>query len=202
MNDTDYRNYVTLAKKELKAIEGHQIRICEYAMKVCQIRHGGRSDNYYTVTDFAQDIGMVSKTLQNWMLTYRNVVMKLDKPISTKKEWEAAKKVENILREERVITNRINEKPTGSKYAQSLPAPAEKVQSIFGKVLDNYERPFESEFAQILRASKHSLHLLQKRELGIIKDEQLAYLMGILDNASDLINNYLTLKKKNKGRVA
>ena len=60
-----YLDYVLLAKQEIKAIEGHQIRICEYADAACTIRHGGRSNGYYTLTDFARDIGLPTKTLQN-----------------------------------------------------------------------------------------------------------------------------------------
>lgn len=201
MNETDYKNYVNLAKKELKAIEGHEIRICEYAMQVCTIRHGGQSAGYYTITDFARDIGMPHKTLSNWLLTYRNVVKKLEKPITTSKEFANARKVESYLREERIIKNRINEKPVGSRYAQSQPVSEEKVRSIYSQV-EHSDRPFEGEFAVMLRGAKHTLNLLQKRELNIIDDDQLEYLMSVLDNASDLLNNHLTRKRKNQGRKA
>ena len=201
MNKKDYLNYVSLAKRELKQIEGHQIRICEYAMQVCTIRHGGQSHGYYTITDFANDIGMPSKTLSNWLLTYRNVVKKLEKPITTTKEFEQARKVESYLREERIVKNRINEKPTGSKYASKQPVSDEKVRSIYSQ-LSNGDRPFEGEFAVMLRGCKHALSVLQKRDLNIIEDDQLAYLMSVMDQASEIINQHLTTKKKKNGRVA
>lgn len=200
MNEKDYNNYVNLAKKELKAVEGHQIRICEYAMKVCQIRHGGRSNGYYTITDFASDIGMESKTLSNWLLTYRNVVQKLDKPISTQKEWVAAKRVENVLREERIVKNRIADKPVGSSYASKIPVSKERIQNIYSRIESGEERPFEAEFAQMLRSAKHALSLLQKRELGIIDDDQLEYLMTVIDESSEILNNYVTKKRRSSGR--
>lgn len=201
MNDTDYKNYVSLAKRELKAIEGHEIRICEYAIKVCTIRHGGHSKGYYTIKDFAQDIGIPFKTLQRWTVTYRNVVQKLDKKITTSEEFSQARQVENILREERIVNNRMADKPKGSRYANSLPVEPEKINRIFN-ALEKHERPFEGEFANMLRSSKHNLELLKKRDLNIIADEHLLFLMGVLDQASDLINNHLTNKKKRYGKAA
>lgn len=196
-----YEELVELAKKEIIAIEGHEIRICELAMQVVTIRHGGRSNGYYTVTDFAKDIGMSHKTLQNWLLTYRNVVMKLDKKISTSKEFKNARKVEEYLRTERTLKNQIAQKPPGTRHAYNSPVPEEKVRSIY-KTLEHGDKPFEGEFAGMIRGAKHIKHLLTTRDLRIIPDDQLLQLMTILDEASELINIYLTNKKRNQGRAA
>jgi len=201
MNSKDYNNYVSLAKRELKNIEGHQIKICEYAMQICTIRHGGHSKGYYTITDFANDIGMPSKTLSNWLLTYRNVIKKLEKPITTSREFNNAKKVEYYLKEERAVLNRIEGKVVGSKHAYNNYSSDEKVRSIY-KQIDSGEKPFEGEFVLMCRYAKHILNLLSKRDLNIIADDQLNFLMTILDKSSDEINNHLTKKKKNNGRAA
>lgn len=197
-----YNEYVELAKAELKSIEGHEIRICEYAMKVCDIRHGGHSNGYYTIKAFASDIGMNAKTLSNWLLVYRNVIVKLDKKITSSADFLKAKKVESYLREERIVNNRINEKPVGTKFSnKNCPTPDDKIRSIYNSI-DHSERPFEGEFAMMLRSSKHNLALIEKRDLKIIDDKQLAYLMETLDKTSDIINEYLTNKKKASGRLA
>lgn len=202
MNDKDYQNYVDLAKKEIKQIEGHQIRICEYAEKVCTIRHGGRSNGYYTLTDFANDIGLPVKTLQNWMLTYRNVIKKLDKTLTTSKEFHQAQKVESYLREARTAQNRLEGKPVGSKHAiRNSEFSPEKIKNIYNSI-NNGEKPFQSEFCNLQRSAQHIKGVLQKRDLGIISDKELLYLMQLLDDSSDIINNFLTKKQKLKGRAA
>lgn len=196
MNNTDYKNYVALAKKELKKIEGHQIRICQYALKVVTIRHGGKSNGYYTIKDYANDIGMPSKTLQNWLLIYRNVAMKLNKPITTNKEFEKARKINDALKHVRALDNKSNDR-VGTRDAYKKEVPAIVVQSLYDGLEDG-TKPFLVEFTRLVSAAKHNLHILKKRDLSIIEDNHLLVLMQILDESSDIINNHLTNKKKRK----
>lgn len=196
MNSTDYKNYVTLAKKELKQIEGHQIRICQYALKVVTIRHGGRSDGYYTIKDFSADINMPYKTLQNWIQIYRNVAMKLNKPITTTTEFEKSRKVNDALKNVRALNNAYNgTQGTRQEYKKEIPASV--VQSMYDGLEDG-TKPFIMEFTRVVAAAKHNLHILKKRDLSMIEDSHLVILMQILDQSSDIINNYLTAKKKRK----
>jgi hypothetical protein len=145
---------------------------------------------------------MSAKTLSNWLLTYRNVIVKLDKKITSSADFLKARKTESYLREERIVNNRIEGKPVGTKFShKNSPVSDEKVRSIYNQI-DHSERPFEGEFAMMLRSSKHNLALVEKRDLRIIDDKQLAYLMDTLDKTSDIINEYLTNKKKASGRLA
>ena len=227
MNDKDYQNYVDLAKKELKAIETSQIQICKYASKVCTIRNGGGKGDYYTMKNFANDIGITPKALRQWMMAYRSVVQHLEKEISTTKEWNIARKVSRVLEEERTINRHINgTEKTKTDY--NKPSDTDRINKLFNQ-LSNGEKPFEVEFTQRVIAAKklksaleanspdkipvqqfkelvtdheYSKQLLDKRDLNIIPDEMLAYLMQILDNCSDKLNDFLTKKKKANGRAA
>lgn len=199
MNEKDYQNYVKLGKAELKTIEGHQRRIAEYAIKVCTIRHGGRSNGYYTLTDYANDIGMNIKTLQNWVQIYKNVILKLDKKRQDKATWKQAASVNQFLKEDRTIDNQINERPRGSKMAYKSDIHADKVQKLYDNMKE--AKPFETEFITITQAAKNMKNVLTKRDLSIIPDDRWGYLMKIIDECSDIINDHLTKNKKNKKAV-
>ena len=136
------------------------------------------------------------------MLTYRNVVKKLDKKITTSKEFANAQRVESYMREERTAINRAAGKPVGSRYAyKNNPPSEEKIRSIY-HTIDQGDKPFQGEFANMLRTTQHTLSLLRKRDLSIISDKEWSYLMSMLDDSSDIINNYLTKKRKANGRAA
>lgn len=65
-----------LVKKRLDA----KWEICRIALKLCYIPpiKGGRYDNKYSITCFAEDIGIHRKTLSCWILDYQSVFKKLD----------------------------------------------------------------------------------------------------------------------------
>lgn len=194
MNEKDYQNYVVLGKAELKQIQGHQRKIAEYALKVCTIRHGGKSGDLYTLTRYADDLGVNRKTLQNWVQIYKNVILKLDADKKEKASWKAASSVNQILKEDRTLNNQINNRIQGSKEAYKQGVPDERVKKLYDQVVEG--KPFETEFITIMQAAKNIRNVLSKRDLNIITDEKLTLLMGILDESSDSINNHLTKKKK------
>lgn len=190
MIEKDYKNFVALGKKELTT------KIAEYATKVCTIRHGGRSDGYYTLVDYANDIGLSPKTLQNWVQIYRNVILKLDEKRKAKADWKTASSVNQFLKEDRTIDNQINERPKGSKMAYKSDIHEGKVQKLYDNMSES--KPFETEFITITQASKNMRNILSKRDLSIIPDDRWGYLMKVLDECSDLINDHLTKNKKRK----
>lgn len=138
---------------------------------------------------------MPPKTLQNWLLVYRNVVQKIKTPVKTTADFERARKTELLLKEQRTLDNRANNEKLGSRAAYKKEISEEKINSIYNS-LQNGEKPFEVEFCQGVRSAKTLLHVLEKRDLNIISDDHLLQLMNILDNASEIINNHLTKKKK------
>lgn len=57
-------------------------KVCELAIKACQITWGGgghwsKFDNQATVSKFANEVGIHPKTLTNWLGTYRYVFLRL-----------------------------------------------------------------------------------------------------------------------------
>ncbi len=193
MNAKEYKNYVELGKAELAKIEGHQKRICAYAMEVVTIRHGGRSGDLYTIKRYAEDIGMNPKTLQNWLQVYRNVVMKLEDP--EKADFQKASKVNNILEENRTIDNAVGGTPK-TRTAYKKDVPKEKVRSLYAQYEEG--KPFEGEFINIMQQLKSFKNLLDKRDLNLIKDEHLLHAMDLFDYCGDVINRHLTAKRKKK----
>lgn len=189
-----YSDYVKLGKDLVQSIEAYQVKIAEYATKVCDIRHGGISTNYYTITDYAKDIGIPYKTLQNWVRVYRNVCVKVDKKIETKKDWEMARKTNDVLTMDITVENKKENTP---KKIRLRDIPKNKVQKTFDTLCED-EKPFLMEFNRILKSTKYTHGLIKVRDLNLISEDSLIHLMELLDNTSDLINNYLTDKKKNE----
>jgi hypothetical protein len=193
MNESNYEHYVQLGKSLLSEVHNKQFKICEYAMKVCTIRHGGRSDGYYTIKDYANDIGMTPKTLQNWLVVYRNVVLKLNDDQKSEMNWNKASKVNNVLDENRTIDNAIN-KDVGKKTRFKNGVKKEVVQKLYDKYSE--QKPFEGEFVNMVQQMKSFKNILQKRDLNIIQDAHMIVLMELFDCCSDLINDHLTSKRK------
>lgn len=198
MNEKQYKEYVILGKKELQQIEGHQKRICKYAMEVITIRHGGISKGIYTIKKYADDIGMNPKTLQNWLQVYNNVIVKLEEP--EKADFQKASKVNNILDEESVIDNAVNGKVhTRDGYKKKKNVPAEKVQKLYNQYHEG--KPFEGEFMNIVQQAKSHKLLLEKRDLNIIQDSQLDHLLTTMQCSVDILKMHLTRKRRNMGRT-
>lgn len=71
----------TQAIQEVKSLitarkfNGH-MRIAALATEVCEIIHGGNKEGKYTLKRFALESGIPERSLQNWVITYRNVYLK------------------------------------------------------------------------------------------------------------------------------
>lgn len=215
-----------LVKKinELKDLERcYQAKIARYALEVCTIRHGGKSKNLYTIKAYALDIRLNPKTVQQWVSIYRNVLEKIGVEDPTPEEWARASKANNILRLDRTIDNKKDGKP-GTRTAYKKNVPASEVKSLYDSI---DEKPFVGECHALTLSAKHDLHTLRKyegelisipendlqrleksaqytksvigvRDLGIAREKRLAHLMEILDETSDIINDYLTQKQRQK----
>jgi len=193
-----YQEYVELGKQVVDQVNDRQMKICSYAIEVCQIRHGGRSDKLYTMKDYARDIGLNNKTLNQWMLVYRNVILKLTPQQRETMTWKQASRVNEQLEEANTIENRIKGTPRSKMNTKKF-ITSERVQSLYDQSMS--EKPFVGEFMSIMKQANHTKNVLNKRDLSIIQDNHLLHLMEILDECSDLINKHLTLKKR-KAKVA
>ncbi|MEE8150623.1 MAG: hypothetical protein V3T43_02765 [Nitrosomonadaceae bacterium] len=174
---------VAKAKKYLASIDElkqkigvYQADIAEMALEICTIRHGGISNDIYTIKDYAKDIGMNFKTLQNWVSAYRNVVPIVGRDkINCQKDWSDVRKTSR--------DPRVREDGT-------------RVGEVFAEYVNN-EKPFLTEFNSTNAGVKHLKYMLGKRDLSMVNFEQWLKLMQELDNCSDIINEYLTKNKNN-----
>lgn len=228
---TSYNDFVVKGKRivqkleELKELQNcYQAKIAKYAVSVCDIAHGGYSKGKYTIKQYALDIGIHPKTVQNWVAVYRNVLVKLDLTEPTVEEWRKASKVNNIMRVDRTIDNRRAGRPRGSRGAYKKQVPASRVQDLFTGIDD---KPFIGECHSMIQSTRHAKHVLgqyrgnlgaipehelgkiettagyvkgvlEKRDIGIAGEQRLLALMENLDEASEIINEFLTNLAKEK----
>lgn len=183
-----YEGYVTAAKLKLKSIESIQHEIASMAIKVCEIRHGGASGEYYTLSQFADDIGVNRKTLSNWVHVYRDILLRLDKPNPTKKEWDAARQTERTLKFENTA-KQAAEGTTQKKLNYRKHLPVEKIEKIFNDFVVG--KTDIRDLNNLQRQSKHLKFLANKIQLSDVDDDILKEIVHNLDCASQMIHKHL-----------
>jgi hypothetical protein len=183
LNPKTIEEYVIEGRKVVHSFQCHQAVLAYYAMKVCQIKHGGYSKGIYTLKQYAEDIGLQVKTLQNWTLIYKRIVQHLDIPLDkiTKKDWQVATKIT----EHAESLNRIDNIESGTNRRRADYKPEKRTSEEIKKAFkDNYdEQTVEGEVYNWNRSIAMIKNKIQKRDLS-------------LDIVSDVINNYLTKTKK------
>ncbi len=188
-----YNQYVEEAKGFLKNIEETKFKISKLALEVCQIRHGGISTQYYTLKDFAGDIGMKPKTLQNWVRIYRDILLVCEKPNPSPTDWKNAGKVENILKNKRTVSNK-EEGTQGTLSQWNKKVPKSTINDIFSSIESGEEQDLN--LNRLYRQSKHCKFLLSKIDMGASDRSTLIEIMSDLDIVSDTINDYLSSNPK------
>jgi hypothetical protein len=129
----DYNELVREARGHLGKIEFHKSMVAKLALSACTIKHGGKSTGFYTLTDFAKDIGMNFKTLSNWVQIQRDVLDRVGIENPTKNEFDKASKAVNYMRIERRINNEKNG-TENSKKEYNSGVTAKHVMDIFNRV--------------------------------------------------------------------
>lgn len=189
--NVSYDDYVSMGKELIKRVEVYQARIAFYACKVCQIRHGGRSAKFYTLTDYAKDIGVNPRTLHEWSLIYRNVILKLDIDVDsiTKDVWKVASRVNDNIEWKIRRENKEDGTPhKKSKYKSQI--DKNTVQRMYDDEKD--EPSFISEIRLWTCNARNMKNTIVKRELKLAHRGDLLNLMETLDFVSDHINDFLT----------
>lgn len=190
--NANYEWYVNQSKMILKSLVVQQAVIGFYAVKVCTIRHGGITNGYYTLTQFAKDLGINPKTLNDWTAIYRRVIAQLDiDPFKlTAKEWRTARRIAYQLETEKTDLNKSINKPRNKSIVQR---DRESIKKLWEENLEGPSVKYElSEWKQRLRTLYNNL---QKRDLKLANPRDLIELMENADLISDLINDFLSHKK-------
>lgn len=114
--DIDYIENIPLTYSELVE-EGKnlinlskliKLKLAKLAIKACTIKHGGISNNYYTLKNFAEDVGVCNKQLSDWVLVYKRVVKPANMRVVEEKDWSIAKRVsDRIAKEEMIIRSKM-----------------------------------------------------------------------------------------------
>lgn len=226
MTPVKYQDFVTKGRDLVHAIDKlkdlercYQAKIARYAISVCDIRHGGISTGIYTIKAYAIDIGLNPKSVQGWISTYRNVLERIGIEDPTPEEWKRAVKTDNILSLDRTIENKMS---ANKKKGYKRNLPKEHVREMYNAI---DEKPFVGECHAITMTAKHDLYTVKNnikeldklpentmqrleksakytreimgvRDLSIAGQKRLIHLMEILDETSDIINDFLTKKAK------
>lgn len=191
-------DFIREGKKVVRSMQCHQAVIAYYAMQVCDIQHGGYSRGLYTMKQYAIDIGLKPKSVQNWTLIYKRIIQYLDIPPEkiTKKDWSVASKVAVLHESENRIDNMIN----GTNRKRPDYKPVRKTPEEIRKAFkDNYnEQTFENEVYSWNATVQTMKSKIKKRDMSLTPRKTLEEFMSNLDQISDFINDYLTTTK-NKG---
>jgi hypothetical protein len=195
---TTIDGFIQAGKAIVKTTQCYQALLAHYAIQVCKIRHGGRSNGIYTIKDYANDIGIKHKTLQNWSLIYRRVIQHLGIPPEklTAKDWQVANKIAYLQEQENRTDNvekGTNRKRNDYKEEKSSKRTPEQVKKAFN---DNFVMTFESEVYNWNNTVMTMKNKIEKRDLKLANDKILTEFMNNLDSISDHINDYLTQNKK------
>lgn len=76
--DSKWEENVAIAKQAISGRNTQQMKIAELALEVCEISYGGgHMVGKYTLKRFAEEVGMKTKTLSNWVAIKRMVYDKL-----------------------------------------------------------------------------------------------------------------------------
>lgn len=190
-----YAEYVAEAIDIREQLACYQARIAEIVTKVCEIRHGGKSDGYYTITDFAKDTGFNTRTLSEWVHIYKHVLVKIGVTKPTPKEWTTASYAVRCMKNNINVENKISGNVGKSgKHRQDIPAV--EVEKIYSAIANDDSNSIVK-LDRIFNNSKYISNSITKVDLGVFTKEKLLEILTNLDEAADFINNYLTREKKN-----
>lgn len=191
-----YAEYVAEAKDIREQLACYQARIAEIVLKVCEIRHGGKSDAYYTMTDFAKDTGFNKRTLSEWVHIYKHILLKVGVSKPTPQEWTTAAYAARSMKNSLIVDNATNGK-SGMKRQE---LPEDEVKKIYEAIQSDDSNSLVK-LDRIFKDSKYIANTVEVIDLSIFTKEKLITIMNCLDSASDFINDYLTREKRNVAKI-
>jgi len=177
-----YLKLVDKAKFLLTKKEMIKMEIAQMALEVCTIKHGGISKGFYTLQDFAKDIGIDRKKLSDWTLTYKMIVAKIPDFIKTESDWAKAHKISLSLSRSRAIQNKQSASVgTRGLLKKDLERSAEEILVLFTENNDNVQR---LSYAQ--EASSRCLFNL--KQIESLRDTDIKFIYNINDDLNKVID--------------
>lgn len=177
-----YKQLVQEAKALLIKREMMKLEIAKMALEVCTIKHGGISKGFYTLQDFAKDIGIDRKKLSDWTLTYKIVVSKIPEFIKTEKDWIKAHKISLSLSRHRAILNKQSGKSnTRGLLKKDLEMDSTEVLKLFTQENDNVQRLVYAQEAS-------SRCLFNLKEIQKLNSTDMSYVYNISDDLNKVLD--------------
>lgn len=194
-NKMKYEDYVKRAKFLIETIQCYQAEVAYIATKVCEIKHGGRTSvKTYTLSKFAKDVGINVKTISGWVSIYKNVIQKMDKSYEsiTKKDWQVASLVDDMIRQEIRAFNAVNgiKRKKGKPFDNYSP---DQIKDIYGKLYTG--RDFQKDILNYTRYVIFIKNKIQEKDLNLCSISSLISLKESLDMASESITRHLSKEK-------
>jgi hypothetical protein len=155
---SSYFDLVEEGRRLLRTTQLFRLKIAKMAIKACTIRHGGKSSGYYTLTEFAKDIGANRKDVSEWVLVYKRVVVHLEKQIKSDQDFNTARRVADRLAKEQTALKKVMGTSGRKNQAESVP-PA-KVREMFSEEKDRGKQG---------HGNIYSSHQYAVRSLGLLK---------------------------------
>jgi transposase-like protein len=126
-----WKRYIEQAKPHVVSITKARMTIAELAANACTIHYGGGDhwknfSGVYTLKRFAAEIGINSKTLSNWVATYRNVLKKLPEGVYDPNNFEAARRTANK------VTRRSTPEEVAATYQHELSSSRDREYLVRG----------------------------------------------------------------------
>lgn len=182
----EYKKLVNLAKEQLEIANEARSRIAILAIKACTIRHGGiTKDEYYTLKDFATDIGVNYRTLSRWVVIQRDIA-KSKKEINSN-DWKAYGKQYSERKTEKEVINYFGDRRKSKNFMKDEGR---------NKIL---ERDSFINMQETFQWCKMIHKIDDDRTCFYVSKsnyKKLSQILIVLNEVSDFLNNELTSFKK------
>ena len=186
-----YTDLVKEATVLLRTAQLYRLKVAKMAIKACTIRHGGKSTGYYTLTDFAKDIGCSRKDLSEWVLVYKRVAVHLEKKIKSDADFNAARRVSDRIAKEVSIIKKLQD---GSKvYIE--PPKEKKIREMFVEELNRNKSRGKDTHSDVYKARALVLQaegLL--KNVSISEKHDRTFLLDINERSQEIIELALNIQ--------
>lgn len=198
--NAEYTFLVEKAKNELRTIKESKAEIARLAVQACTLRHGRTVYGTYDLKTFAQDVGVSYGSLTNWVRIYKLGCQNNGVEAPTEKQWADGVKTVNkfkTLLEGMTPNQRVEIE--GHRPGCEMPDRGKKLlNNIHQDVIKGKYYSGSDIFNEVLKDLKRIHQKANKLDLETQDAQALLSSMIVCDEISDMINLFLTNKKKRK----
>lgn len=192
--------------KQVVVMDGEIYRlkkqIAKIALEVCDIRHGGRSGDRYTLTRFADDAKIPRKTISEWVRIFR-LSKVLGVEISSDKNW---RKVDYVSRKRALMISGRNHQAgkvsAKARIEDITPSEADALKKIYQGAADvNLSKKSEdvnrgrglNMLLKVFQSNLKSVAFLSKSDLS---KAEIKHFRKLLDQTQKHIDRALKVERE------